>query len=322
VKVVAKRKEAEKRINNGLQGTVARDTFAAEAKRWEDVVSLSLNLTTLSRRSYVDVLNLHVLPVIGKLKIAELLPSHIAEVMVSMKKKGLSPSYQHQAHKAMSHVFKMGIADGVIATNPTKVVSPPRGTVQVRVVPDRDLVKALVSSAPDERLKTFIVLAAHTGLRISEVFALTWADVKLDAHTISVHNGKGGKSRAVYLTPTLAAQLKVWKVEQTRQRLASSWWSVENDWLITSDIGTQMDTHNWRKKHFKPFTDKAAPGLTPHSLRHAFATLMLEEGVPMRVVAEQMGHSSTRITEQTYSHVTARLQAEAGAAVERALGGI
>ena len=54
----------------------------------------------------------------------------------------------------------------------------------------------------------------------------------------------------------------------------------------------------------------------------SIATLMLEEGVPMRVVAEQMGHSSTRITEQTYSHVTARLQAEAGAAVERALGGI
>jgi integrase len=60
--------------------------------------------------------------------------------------------------------------------------------------------------------------------------------------------------------------------------------------------------------------------VTPHSLRHAFATLMLEEGEPMRVVADQMGHSSTRITEATYSHVTARLQAEAGAAIERAIG--
>ena len=49
---------------------------------------------------------------------------------------------------------------------------------------------------------------------------------------------------------------------------------------------------------------------------------MLEEGVLMRVVAEQMGHSSTGITEQTSIHVTARLQAEAGATVERAFGGI
>jgi len=74
------------------------------------------------------------------------------------------------------------------------------------------------------------------------------------------------------------------------------------------------------RKHFKPLTDRIAPGATPHSLRHAFATIMLEEGVPMRVVSEQMGHSSTRITEQVYSHVTARLQREAGAAVERVLG--
>ena len=94
---------------------------------------------------------------------------------------------------------------------------------------------------------------------------------------------------------------------------------MESNWIITIDIGTQMDAHNWRKL-FRPFADAVAPGVTPHSLRHAFATLMLEEGVPMRVVSDQMGHSSTRITETTYSHVTARLQHEAGAAVERALG--
>jgi integrase len=82
-----------------------------------------------------------------------------------------------------------------------------------------------------------------------------------------------------------------------------------------------MDAHNWRSKQFTPFADTVAPGVTPHSLRHAFATLMLEEDVPMRVVSDQMGHPPTRITECTYSHVTARLQAEAGAAIERAFGG-
>ena len=81
-----------------------------------------------------------------------------------------------------------------------------------------------------------------------------------------------------------------------------------------------MDTHNWRKKFFKPLVDEVCPGVTPHSLRHAFATLLLEEGVPMRVVSDQMGHTSTRITQEVYSHVTARLQHEAGAAIERALG--
>lgn len=61
-------------------------------------------------------------------------------------------------------------------------------------------------------------------------------------------------------------------------------------------------------------------GVTPHYLRHAFATLMLEEGVPTKVVAEQFGHSSPRITEGTYSHVTARLMDEPAAVAKRVLG--
>jgi integrase len=62
------------------------------------------------------------------------------------------------------------------------------------------------------------------------------------------------------------------------------------------------------------------PGATPHSLRRAAATILLEEGVPMKVVSELLGHSSPKVTAQTYSYVTARLVAEAGAAIARALG--
>ncbi len=314
-----KRKVALARISSGLTGSESRRTFAREAQRWVDVASRALNLTTASRANYVDVLRLHVVPVIGELRIEQVKPSHVSEVIVAMQDKGLSPSYRHQAHKAISHVFKMAIADGLVTSNPTRDVPAPRGTVKAKVVPDRDLVVRMIDEAADERLRTFLVLSAHTGLRISEVLALRWSDVNASTKSIAVRNGKGGKARAVYLTPTLAAQLKAWRTEQTRQRLAASWWSSE-DWIITTEIGTQMDTHNWRRKHFNPLRDRLAPGVTPHSLRHAFATVMLEEGVPMRVVAEQLGHASTRVTEQTYSHVTARLQEEAGAAVERALG--
>jgi integrase len=314
-----KRKAALKRIAEGLTGTEPRATFSSVVKRWTDVTSLTLPLTTDSRQNYLDVLRLHVEPVVGKVKIGQMKPSHVEEVMVTMQAKGLSPSYRNQAHKAMSHIFKLAIRDGLRTTNPTREVPAPRGAVKVIVTPDRDVVVEMIDLAPDERLRTFIVLAAHTGLRIAEVLSLRWADVNYETRTIGVL-GKGGKRRAVYVTPTLESQLRLWKVEQAKERLAAPWWSTEGDWIITTDIGTQMDTHNWRSKQFKPFADAIAPGATPHSLRHAFATLMLEEGVPMRVVADQMGHSSTRITEGTYSHVTARLQAEAGAAIERALG--
>lgn len=316
---VRKRREAQARVAKGLVHRDARRTFTQEANRWIEIFSLTLNLTPASRRVYVDVLNLHVIPQLGLRKIGTIKPSDVSSVLLCMQEKGLSPSYRHQAHKAISHVFKMAIADDLVSTNPTRAVPAPRGSVRKRVVPEREVVRRLIDEAPDARLRIFVVIAAHTGLRIAEILSLQWSDVHVATRSISV-TGKGGKKRAVFLTPTLKRELASWRREQTKQRLASNWWDADHDWIISTVVGTKMDPQNWRRKHFKPLTNRIAPGATPHSLRHAFATIMLEEGVPMRVVAEQMGHSSTRITEQVYSHVTARLQHEAGAAVERVLG--
>lgn len=316
---VRKRREAQSRIAKGLVHRDARRTFEQESSRWIEIFSHTLNLTPASRKVYVDVLNLHVIPLIGSRKIGTIKPSDVSSVLLAMKDKGLSPSYQHQAHKAISHVFKMAIADDLVSSNPTRSVPAPRGAVRTRVVPDREVVRRLIDKSEDPRLRVFLVIAAHTGLRISEVLSLQWSNVNAATSSITVL-GKGGKKRAVFLTPTLKRELEVWRKKQAKQRLASRWWDTEHEWIITTEIGTKMDAQNWRRKHFKPLADRVAPGATPHSLRHAFATIMLEETVPMRVVSEQMGHSSTRITEQVYSHVTARLQHEAGAAVERVLG--
>jgi integrase len=316
---LTKRRKALERVAQGLPAAETGQTFAAQAQRWEVEFSPSLPLSPGTRRAYLDVLRLYATPIIGHLRMGDITPSHVAKVMTVMGVKGLSASYRHQAHKAMSHVFSMARKDRLIGTNPCREVPVARGNAKARIVPDRDIVLEMIRGAGDERLRTYLVISAHTGMRISEVLNLRWSDIKPSVSSIVVRVGKGGKSRAVFMTPTLGAQLKTWKAEQARQRLAADWWSAE-DFIITTDIGTQFDTHNWRAKHFNPLRDKVAPGVTPHGLRHAFATIMLEEGVPMRVVAEQLGHSSTRITEQIYSHVTARLQAEAGAAVERALG--
>lgn len=317
----AKRKAALQRIRNGLPATASRDTFGSVAQRWREVTSKAGNLSEKSRGTYVSVLALHVEPVIGHVRIEDVKPSHVEAVMVRMAERNLSPAYRHQAHKAISAVMKSAIRDGLIGTNPTREVPAPRGNAKERVVPDRDTVRTMIASAGDERLRTFLVIASHTGLRIAEILNLRWADVNYETKTITVVRGKGGKARAVYLTPTLAEQLRTWRREQSAERLAASWWSTEGDWIITTEIGTRMDEHNWRRHHFNPLRDTVAPGVTPHSLRHAFATIGLEEGVPIRVISEQLGHTSTRITQDTYSHVTARLLEEAGDAMERALGG-
>ncbi len=329
VEVQGKLRKALGRIDQGLPGLDSSDTFQTVAETWRRSVARTSGLSLKTQRVYTDVLKLHVYPVIGKDKLRDIKASRVSAVLVRMEDAGLSRAYQHQAHKAMSKVFQAAIADGLLASNPVRSVKAPRGGHKPKVVPNRDQVVALVQAAPDARMRALIGVLAYTGVRISEALNLQWADVTDD--TIRIHNGKGGKSRAVPVTPALLGILKDWRQEQRRERLASVWWDEDHDWVLSSDCGTQWDPHNARKR-FKPVADgvqdedpsKArpaiCPGATPHSLRHATATLLLEEGVPMKVVAELLGHSSTRITEDIYSHVTARLVAEAGAALGRALG--
>lgn len=88
------------------------------------------------------------------------------------------------------------------------------------------------------------MIAAHTGLRIAEILGLEWSSINVSTQSILVTR-KGGKRRAVFLTPTLKRELDTWRKIQTKQRLASKWWDTEHEWIMTTEIGTKMDAHNW-----------------------------------------------------------------------------
>lgn len=324
-----KLRKALNRVDEGLPGIDSSSTFKDVAETWRRTGMRTSGLSKASAEAYVGALKRKVYPVIGDVKLKNLKPSHVSKVLVAMQDDGLSNAYQNTAHKSMSTVFKFAMGEGLMASNPSLTVKVKRGNSKEKVVPDREQVLAMIDGCEDQRLKTLVCVLAYTGVRISEALGIEWSDVRADS--IAIRNGKGGRSRAVPLVPALADQLKVWKAHQAAERLASIWWDEEHDYVLASDCGTFWDPHNARKK-FRPLVEGVVsddpskarpalcPGATPHSLRHATATLLLEEGVSMKVVAELLGHSSVRITQDTYSHVTARLVAEAGAALGRALG--
>lgn len=322
---VAALRAATARVDQGQPGLDSASPFKVVAERWRRTANVAQGVGTRSMQTYSGVLRLHVYPVIGTLPIRDVKPSHVADVMGRMADKGLSRAYQHQAHKAISGVFKMAIADELVIRNPTQAVKAPRGGHAAKVVPDRGQVLAMIDRAtPDPRMRVFVATLAYSGLRIGEALSLRWADWD-GAGTLRVMHTKGGKPRAVPVPAKLQTELAAWRRAQAAERLASIWWSDE-DWILSADVGTRWDPHNARKRFRRLVEgdpdngiDPICPGATPHSLRHATATLLLEEGVPMRVVSELLGHSSTRTTEDVYSHVSARLATEAAAALDRAL---
>ena len=107
---------------------------------------------------------------------------------------------------------------------------------------------------------------------------------------------KGGRTRAIPVPEKLQAELKAWRKAQRAEQLAAVWWDTEHDWILSTEVGTHWDpTTRARGSDSSPNGHPAKgrrghlPGAMPHSMRHATATILLEEGVPMRVVSELLG---------------------------------
>lgn len=180
----------------------------------------------------------------------DLKPSHVAEVMAKMDDAGLSASYRHIAHKAISGVCEMAIADGLMRANPTRKVKAPRPERSTKVVPTREQVTKMIEGATEPRARALIVVLAYTGLRISEALALRWSDWD-GAGTIRVLDTKGDRPPAVPVTATLAAELRTWRKAQTAERVASVYWDAG----VTSSCPTRSVGGGTRATRDAPRSD-------------------------------------------------------------------
>ncbi len=318
-----KLKKALRRMDDNQPSVDSRMPFRGFAALWSrDILPNARDrhgkpLTAGSIANYANVMRLHVVPVLGDLTLNQITEHDVEVVLATMANKGLSTAYQNQAHKSMARLFRDAKKMRLLAVIPMEDVPAPAETYKDKIVPDSDQVRQLMDSAPTQRMATFITGLAFTGLRISELLGAKWTDLNDDMTALTVM-GKGSRPRTVPVAAALKDELVKWRRDLAKQRLQSPWWSDEG-WLLPSDCGTRWETRNARKR-FKPLADAVLPGITPHSLRHAAATMLLEEHIPMKVVAELLGHTSTRVTEQTYSHVTQRLVTQSADALQARLG--
>ncbi len=320
-----KLREVVKRLEENKPSIDSGKKFSIFSEDWRTKVlpyardRRGRELSARTKLLYGDVVRLHVAPVLKDLALADITEADVELVLNTMAAKGHSGSYQATAHKAMARMFRDAKKQRLLAVIPMVEVASPEEVPKPKIVPTSEQIRELLDSTQDQRLRTFIAGLAFTGLRISELLGAKWVDLDEDMTALDVI-GKGNRPRTVPIAPALKKELIAWAQVQRKERLASPWWDEEGGWMLSSDCGTRWDTHNARAR-FKPLSDAVLPGMTPHSLRHATATMLLEEKVPMKVVAELLGHSSTRVTDQTYSHVTAQLVTETTDALERRLSG-
>ncbi len=151
-------------------------------------------------------------------------------------------------------------------------------------------VKSLIDSADNVKSKLIVSFLYSSGLRVSEVVNLKLNDINFGEKTGWVRQGKGNKDRLFAMSESLSNELKAYLEGR------------ENKYLFSKD--KPLTTRNIQKI-IKATAKRAfiSKKVTPHTLRHSFATHLLENGTDIRVIQELLGHSSLNTT-QLYAHVS------------------
>jgi integrase/recombinase XerD len=149
---------------------------------------------------------------------------------------------------------------------------------------------------PAERI--IVSLLRHTGLRVSEATALLWSDIDFNAGTLSVRKSKtsAGK-RTIPLAPVLIPALRTWQRHLQGQGLYDRHGYV----LVTKNRTPMKAQFVW--KLTKRVGDRVGLDVSPHTLRRTCGSALINNGARLEVVSKFLGHSSTKITEQSYAEL-------------------
>lgn len=282
-----------------------------------------------TKERYELAVNNHIVPYIGDKDVRKITSLEIQEFINILYESGgengtgLSPRTVNSSRTILKTALKQAVGAGVIDKNPavfTKPIKVERSEIQVLTQLE---CQRLVQTAYKESNKAFwiaVVIAVETGLRKGEVFGLRWRDIDFDKKCISVdttivtgnHGMKiqnstktKGSRRTIDITDTLIAKLQEYKVWQERYLSAIGAIDKYDGFLITSEVGTVKDPNNFTYVAFKRMLKNAglSNGIRFHDLRHTHASQLLQAGVDVKSVSERLGHSSIRITLDTYAHV-------------------
>jgi integrase/recombinase XerC len=208
---------------------------------------------------------------------------------------------------ALRSFFRYLCREGLLSKNPARVLLSPRAERHIPPRLDEALVSRIVEVAghmdSDVRGRAVLELLYATGIRCSELVGLDLPEVDLVGRTLRVL-GKGRKERLVPFGKSAASALQ--RYLAIRSRGAS-----RSDALFLGPGGGRLTDGTVRQIVRRRVRELAlAQRVTPHTLRHAFATHLLERGADLRAIQELLGHASLSTT-QRYTHVSTRQMLEA-----------
>ncbi|HGA3442541.1 TPA: tyrosine-type recombinase/integrase [Streptococcus agalactiae] len=298
-------------------------TYNEIFEKWYQAYQDMVEPTTASRT--LDMFRLHILPVMGDLPISKISPLD-CQNFITDKAKTFKNIKQIKSYTGK--VFDFAIKMKLLKHNPmAEIIMPKRKKTRIEnywtVQELQEFLAIVLQEEPYKHYALFRLLA-YSGLRKGELYALKWADIDFQTETLSVDKilgrldgqaiEKGTKNdfsvRKIKLDSETISILQEWKSisQKEKAQLAVAPLSIEQDFLFTyctrsgsieplhADYINNVLSRIIRKHGLKK--------ISPHGFRHTHATLMIEIGVDPVNTAKRLGHASSQMTLDTYSHST------------------
>ncbi len=254
---------------------------------------LSKNTVQAYRRdiaSFIDFVELDDINLITRL--------HISSYIMDLRELGIAPSSMSRKISALKSFFKWACANEYLSSNPISSIEPAKLPKYLPKVLSSNDIEMIMHADLSLLERTILEMLYSCGLRVSELCKLKLCDINMQSQNIICY-GKGAKERIVpfgdYAKQILLSYLK------DREIVVNSS-DINTDYLLVNENGRMMTRQDiYRIVHkLGAIINK---DISPHTLRHTFATHLLENGADLRVVQELLGHSDVATT-QLYTHIS------------------
>lgn len=274
---------------------------------------------------YETIIRTHIVPNIGDVRLVDLKASHVQGIINEMHENGLSRRtieiMRIILHAAIAQAKKNKLVNENVCEN---VVLPRKTPKHIRVLNVEEQ-NALISALDKSYIGRGLLFALYTGMRRGEVLALKWSDLDESEGTISVtktlsrvrtYQKSGNKTELVVTTPKTDTSVRVIplidkaldllerhkRCQREYMGFVGSYYS-DNDIIFSNSSGGYLDPGNFNRKLNKTAKSLGMEKLSPHALRHSFATRGLEADISLKAMQELLGHSSITITGDIYTHI-------------------
>ena len=273
-------------------------------RRYVRYLKLERNYSPNTIEAYVHVLAYLINFIKGEgLAIADVRLSHLETFAATIHEFGVSATSQARILCGVRSFFRFLVLDGVLADDPAELLESPavgEHLPEVLTTEEVDRMEASIdlSKWEGQRNRAIIEVLFSCGLRVSELVNLRFSDVSLNDKFLRIV-GKGSKERLVPISDAALREMQLWLFDRNLMKVKPG----EQEYVFLNRRGAHL-TRTMILIMIKRTAEEAGitKTVSPHTLRHSFATALLKGGANLRAIQEMLGHENIKTT-QIYTHI-------------------